>query len=74
MPWLKRKRATTQVARFLLLSMVPRIAARSGRVLNQFRLRELLRERDAPPEEPDDLGADCTRGLGERLNDGDGDR
>jgi len=63
------KTGNPRVARFSYVDF----AAPSGRVADQFRLREVLRERDAPPEEPD-LGGDCTRGLGERLNDGAGVR
>ena len=59
---------------FSPMLMASRITARSGPALNQFRLREVLRERDPPPEDPDCLGGDCTRGLGERLTDGAGER
>ena len=69
-PCLKRKRATRGLPVFSYVDF----AAPSGRVADQFRLREVLRDRDAPPEEPDDLGGDCTRGLGERLTDGAGER
>ena len=74
LPRLKRKRATTRGCPFLSIVMSLRNWAQFKQVLNQFRLREVLRERVAPPEDPDCLGGDCTRGLGERLNDGAGDR